>query len=69
MKHSVALANKLLRKLHVRTKQGPCYVYPPKEGMEDEAATVWVHTGVCPKCSHRAIWAGNCKNCGEELLR
>lgn len=65
MKHSVQKSNRDLNKLHNRTPSEGRVLYPPKPGMEVEAAAAWKSTGVCVKCSARAISCGRCLMCGE----
>lgn len=60
-KHSVALGLRLLAEHHERRQEGPVVVYPPKTA---DAADFWMHTGVCPGCSHRAVTVGRCLECG-----
>jgi len=61
VKHSAALASKLLREHHDRVPDGPVVRYPPKTA---NAAEYWIHTGVCPGCSLRSISLGRCAECG-----
>jgi hypothetical protein len=64
----MSLQARLLVKYHDRqpTKDGVVY-YPPKVGMEKEAAAAWKLTGVCLACYRRAVTKGRCVECGKEL--
>jgi hypothetical protein len=67
--YSTKKGHKALMRYHDRVQDGPVVRYPPKPGLEEEAAEHRWLTGVCPDCHGRAITVGRCVQCGWELDR